>query len=247
MCHAKGGRLESMPLRLRQPGSVFSEMAIIGFHSARIINMRNLGLVGGLGPGATVHYYRELAKAQAGEMLIVHADMDRVLGDVQRGDRVGLASYFARLIERLANGGAELAAIPAITPHICIRELEKISALPLVNIIEEVAVEIRARGYARVALFGTKFVVQSCMFGMLEGVEVVVPDQVEAIHNAYMQTVEGGTEGRAILSKIAHELPVDAIVLAGTDLSLIFDETNTDFPHVDCAKTHIHAIIAKLN
>ena len=32
---------------------------------------------------------------------------------------------------------------------------------------------------------------------MLEGVEVVVPDQVEAIHNAYMQTVGGGTEGRA--------------------------------------------------
>jgi aspartate/glutamate racemase len=35
------------------------------------------------------------------------------------------------LIERLARGGAELAAITAVTPHICIRELEKISALPL--------------------------------------------------------------------------------------------------------------------
>ena len=33
-----------------------------------------------------------------------------------------------------ANGGADLAAISAITPHICIRELEKISILPLVNI-----------------------------------------------------------------------------------------------------------------
>jgi aspartate racemase len=208
--------------------------------------MRNLGLIGGLGPGATVHYYRELVKAQAGELLIVHADMDRVLGDVERGDRIGLAAYFARLIERLAHGGAEVAAISAITPHICIRELEKISALPLVNIIEEVGVEIRSRGYARVALFGTRFVVESRMFGMLEGVEVVVPDQVETIHEAYMQTVAGGTEGRAILSRIAQELPVDAIVLAGTDLSLIFDEANTDFTHVDCAKTHIHAIVRTL-
>jgi aspartate racemase len=84
------------------------------------------------------------------------------------------------------------------------------------------------------------------MFGMLEGVEVVVPDQVETIHQAYMQTVEGGTEGRAILSRIAKELPVDAIVLAGTDLSLIFDKTNTDFAHVDCAKTHIQAIMRSL-
>jgi aspartate racemase len=208
--------------------------------------MRKLGLVGGLGPGATVHYYRELVKAQAGEMLIVHADMDRVLGHVQRGDRLELAAYLADLIERLAHGGAELAVISAITPHICIRELERISALPLVNIIKEVAAEIHARGYRRVALFGTKFVVESRMFGMLDGVEVIVPDQVEAIHDAYMKTVDGGTEGRAILSKIAHELPVDAIVLAGTDLALIFDETNTDFPHVDCARTHIRAIIPDL-
>src|ERR1700722_15936937 len=109
--------------------------------------MRNLGLIGGLGPGATIHYYRELVKAQAGEMLIVHADMARVLGDVQRGDRAGLAEYFARLIDRLARGGAEFAAISAITPHFCIRELEKISPLPLVNIIQEIGTEIRARGF----------------------------------------------------------------------------------------------------
>ena len=157
--------------------------------------MRNLGLIGGLGPGATIHYYRELVKAQAGEMLIVHADMDRVLGDVQRGDRLGLAEYFARLIDRLARGGAEIAAISSITPHFCIRELEKIAAIPLVNIVEEVAKEIRSRRYRKVALFGTRFVVESRMYGMLDGVEVLVPDQVNAIHEAYMQTVEGGAGG----------------------------------------------------
>ncbi len=208
--------------------------------------MRNLGLIGGLGPGSTVHYYRELAKAQAGEMLIIHADMDRVLGDVARGDREGLAAYFARLIERLARGGADFAAISAITPHFCIRELQKISTLPLVNIIDEVRAEILLRGYKRVALFGTRFVVESRMFGMLEGIDVIVPDRVAAIHEAYMQTVNGGTEGREILSEIAHQLPVDAIVLAGTDLSLVFDETNTDFTHVDCAKVHIEAILRAL-
>jgi aspartate racemase len=215
---------------------------------ARIESMRKLGLIGGLGPGATVHYYQQLVKAKPGEMLIVHADMDHVLGCVQRGERLELAEYFARLIDRLAGGGADLAAISAITPHICIRELEKISALPLVNIIEVVGNEIRSRGYKRVALFGTRFVVESRMFGMLDGIDVLVPrpEQVDLIHNAYMQTVEGGTEGRDILTRIAKELPVDAIVLAGTDLSLIFDETNTDFPNVDGAKVHIQAILRTL-
>jgi aspartate racemase len=208
--------------------------------------MRKLGLIGGLGPGATVHYYKELVQSKAGEMLMVHADMDHVLGCVQRGERLELAEYFARLIDRLAGGGAEVAAISAITPHFCIRELEKISALPLVNIIEVVGSEIRSRGYKRVALFGTRFVVESRMFGMLEGIDVLVPDQVDAIHNAYMQTVEGGTAGRDVLTRIARELPVDAIVLAGTDLAMIFDETNTDFPHVDAAKVHIQAIVRSL-
>jgi aspartate racemase len=209
--------------------------------------MRNLGLIGGLGPGATIHYYKKLTDAQAGEMLIVQADMNRVVGHVQSGDRAGLAAYFAKLIERLARGGAEVAVIPAITPHICIRELEPISPLPLVNIIEAVAAEIRARGYRRVALFGTRYVVASRMFGMLDGVEVIVPEQVEAIHEAYMQTVDGKTEPRDTLTRIAHELPVDAVVLAGTDLAMIFDETNTPFPHLDCAQVHIDAILGALN
>lgn len=210
--------------------------------------MRNLGLIGGLGPGATIHYYRELTRAQAGESLIVHADMDRVLAAVALGDRDSLAAYFAGLIDRLARGGAEVAAISAITPHICIRELEKISSLPLVNIVEETGREIRARGYRKVALFGTRFVVETRMFGMLEGVEVLVPapDVIAEIHQAYMWTVEGGTEGHAALTRIAKQLPVDAIVLAGTDLSPIFDDTNTEFPCVDGAKVHLQAILREL-
>jgi aspartate racemase len=205
--------------------------------------MRSFGLIGGLGPGATIHYYRELVKAQSGEFLIVHADMERVRGYVEHGDRAGLAGYFAPMIERLARGGAEVAAISAVTPHICIRELEKISALPLVNIIETTAAEIRSRGYKRVALFGTRFVVESRMFGMLEGVEVVVPEQVETIYSAYMNIVNGGTEDR---TRIAQELPVDAVLLAGTDLAQVFDETNTEFSHIDCAKVHIQAILREL-
>src|SRR5436305_889507 len=117
--------------------------------------MRNLGLIGGLGPIATIDYYRAPVKAGAGEMLIVHAHMQFALEHVQRGDLAGLARYFARLIERLAAGGAEVAAISAVTPHICIRELQPLSVLPLVSIVEETNRAIRERGYRRVALFGT--------------------------------------------------------------------------------------------
>lgn len=39
---------------------------------------------------------------------------------------------------------------------------------------------------------------------------------------------------------------VDTILLAGTDLTLLFDESNTDFPHVDCAALHIETILKAL-
>lgn len=209
--------------------------------------MRKLGLIGGLGAGATIEYYRELSGRGCGEMLMIHADMQYALKFVQRGDRLGLAEYFAGLIDRLRAGGADIAAISAVTPHICIRELEAISSLPLVSIVNVIRGEILRRGYTRVALFGTRFVVESKMFGMLDGVDVLVPDQTDAIHTAYMRTVEGGTEGRAVLTQIAKELPVDAVVLAGTDLALIFNETNTEFPHIDALKVHVDAILTALH
>ena len=45
--------------------------------------MRKLGWVGGLGPGATVHYYKELVKRKAGEAVMIHADMAHGLRLVQ--------------------------------------------------------------------------------------------------------------------------------------------------------------------
>ena len=73
------------------------------------------------------------------------------------------------------------------------------------------------------------------------------PEQIAQIHLAYMHTVEGGTEGRPILSRIARELPVDAILLAGTDLALIYNSATTDFPCIDGAQVHIQAILRELN
>lgn len=73
---------------------------------------RCLGLVGGLGPGATVHYYQELVAAHERQgrslrILIAHADIERVYAAVNAKDFDGLARYFAGMIADMAAGGAE--------------------------------------------------------------------------------------------------------------------------------------------
>jgi aspartate racemase len=221
---------------------------------------RCLGLIGGLGVGATVHYYQELAKAheaqgRALELLIAHVQMSRVFEHVQAGTPARLAHYLAEFIGRMKAGGAQVAAIPAVTPHYCIEELSEISPLPLISILDPVAEEIAARGFRRVAIFGTRFTIQSGLFGRLGDVELVTPKagEVDYIHTAYLQIAQqgrGSAQQHKKLATLAHTIcqrdRADAIILAGTDLSLLFNDANTDFPHIDCSRLHIEAIMRSL-
>jgi aspartate racemase len=214
-------------------------------------------LIGGLGVGAAVHYYRSLAKAHEQRrlplhLLMVQADVRRVVSCVQSNRLNDLAEYFAALIAQLKGGGATFAAIPAVTPHICIQQLRPISPLPLIDILE---VMREAKISKRIALFGTRFTVETDLFGVLRGENTIRPhpSEVKQIHEVYMRTAlrnEGAEEDRRALTSLAHELierdGVEAIVFAGTDLALLFNESNTTFPFIDCAQLHMDAITKKL-
>ena len=219
-----------------------------------------LGLIGGLGVGATVYYYRELVKAHAARgcvpnLLIVHADVNRVLQYAATGDVAQMAEYFLVLIRRLEAAGAKVAAIPAITPHICEPELSPRSPIPLVSLVDEIVGEVRRRELRRVALFGTRFTIETGLFGRLKAADVVSPttSEIEFIHQAYLQIVNSGSgteEQYQGLRQVAHTLlereNVEAIILAGTELSLIFNEANLDFPHIDGSRLHLDAIMRQL-
>jgi aspartate racemase len=219
---------------------------------------RCLGLIGGLGPAATVYYYRGLiaAHAKAGftpRMLIAQADVDAARPMAEANDLDGLARYLNGFVDQLAAGGAEMTAIVAITPHICAAQLVKISKLPLIDMVSEVDTVVRAKGWKRIALFGTKSTVGSKMFGRL-GVEVVMPkpDEIERIHNAYLDVVYDRHTSQTLddLRELAHTLMkrdgAEAVLLAGTDLSTVMNEDNAGFPTLDCAGIHIAAITKKL-
>ena len=220
---------------------------------------RCIGLLGGLGVGAAMHYYRKLAEAHDREhrtldLVMVHAEASRIFEYAAADDREGMARYLAAFIDRLNAAGAEFAVIPAVTPHFCIRELLAISPLPVLNLFDPLTRELAARSLKRVSLFGTRFVIESALFGMADGVEVIQPrqDEVEYIHRTYVEIVQKGAgteEQYKSLTDLALTLckrdGAEAIVLAGTDLALLFNEKNIEFPYVDCAALHIAAILQR--
>jgi len=220
---------------------------------------RCLGLIGGLGPGATVHYYRELVaahekRARVPRLLIAHADIHRVYAAVTAKDFDGLARYLAGVIANLAAGGAEVSAIVAATPHICADQLVALSSLPLINMLTEVADAVRARGLKRVALLGTRFTIETRMFGCLDEIEVTTPhsDEIDRIHHIYSDFVAGlGSDAqteelRRLAQTFVTRDGAQAVLIAGTDLSMVFTQSNAGFPMIDCAGIHIDAIVQRL-
>jgi aspartate racemase len=219
---------------------------------------RVLGLIGGLGPGATVHYYRGLlaahaAQARVARMLIAHADVDHGRPLAEAGKLDELARYLNGFIDATATGGAEMAAIVAVTPHICMAQLLPLLKIPLIDMVAVVADEIRTRGLKRVALFGTRSTVASRMFGRL-GADVVMPkpDEIDFINSAYLDVVYDRSTPAGIdrLRELARTLiardGAEAVLLAGTDLSMVMNEDNAGFPALDCAGAHIAAITKRL-
>ena len=218
---------------------------------------RCLGLIGGIGVGATVFYDRALATAfeEEGEplrLLLAHADMQRVLGHVRAGEIAELAGYLGDLMASLRAGGAEIGAISAATPHICVDEVTARSRLQLVSLVDALDAEIGRQGVRRVALFGTRFVVESDMFGRITNAQVVrpKPDEIEMIHTVYSSVAAEGRispDGFKELMAIARTLherdDVEKIVIAGTDLSTIFGEEDSPFPSIDCSSVHVRAIV----
>ncbi len=222
--------------------------------------MACIGIVGGLGVGATIHYYEKITAACAArgivpDLVFNHADANTGQGFVREGRLDRLGDYLARYIDRLAAGGAEAVAIPAVTPHIAIAEIKQRTPVPLIDIVETIGRELRARRLKRVALFGTIFTMQGSLWGQMTDAGIVKPqpDEMTFVGEAYQRLLDTRTPAagdverlRAIAAALQKRDGVEAILLAGTDLAVIFDEANAGFPCIDVARLHIDAIVARL-
>jgi aspartate racemase len=221
--------------------------------------MSSVGIVGGLGVGATVDYYEKItaackARGVVPDLAIIHADVDYGQGLIRADKLDELARYLAGFVERLARAGAGTAVLPAVTPHICIKELTPLLAIPLINIVEVLAAELRRHRTRRIALMGSVFTVQGSLWGQLAGVEIVKPqpDEVAFIGQAYQRILDGKSEAtdadelRRIASTLQRRDAVETILLAGTDLTAMFDEASAGFPCLDVARLHIDAIVERL-
>ena len=229
--------------------------------------MKTLGMIGGVGPESTIDYYGSIiaryrkAKADASypQFVINSIDLNKGRSLIEVGNLTGLIEYLVHELEKLARAGAQFGLIAANTPHLVFDELQQVSPIPLISIVEATAKVAQRLGLKRLGLFATTFTIKAGFFSKTfsrYGIDVVNPEpnDQEFIHDKYMNELVEGVfldETRdgllAIVDKMARDQQVDGIVLGGTELPLILrDETHNGVPLLNTTKIHVEAAVAEM-
>jgi aspartate racemase len=218
----------------------------------------HIGLIVGIGPAATDYYYRQLiaAAASAGkdlELTMAHADTPTLLRHQAQGNARAQVDIYRRLTERMQRAGIARVAVTSIAGHFCIDAFNAVSPVPVIDLLDAVQHEVKRRCLKRVGLLGTRVVMESRFYGVLEGIEVVAPaDELMEVHEAYVAMATAGVASpahREVFMRagqsLVREYGCESILLAGTDLALVFSkDVEPGFDVLDCAEAHAKAIAA---
>jgi aspartate racemase len=218
--------------------------------------MKTIGIIGGIGPETTIIYYRLLIEAGHTRIVIDSVDPEALVPLVLGRRFDAVADYLSTEMARLSAAGADIGLIAANTPHISFQEIRRRSSIPLVSIVEATADHVAARGLRRVALFGTRITMEERFFPEVfsrRGIEIVLPDDSERsyIHDRYMGELFKGIvlpETRsgllAIVDSMAARDAIEAVILGGTELSLILTgPAHGKIPLIDTTRVHVEAAL----
>jgi aspartate racemase len=225
---------------------------------------KRIGLVGGLGPEATLEYYRgiiDLFKStdtslNYPEIIIYSVNLSELIGMMKQKEYEQVVGYLLRVIESLKKAGAGFAAMSANTPHLVFDDLVKKSPLPLVSIVEATCDETQRLGLKRPGLVGTGFTMSGTfyqdVFGR-RGIPVAIPDERDRkiINEKLFSEIELGIfkdETRdlliQIIKKMVQNQHIDCLILGCTEFPLILTEPwYAGIPMLDTTKIHVDAIV----
>lgn len=222
--------------------------------------MRRIGLLGGIGWGATADYYRRINLGvkrrldghHSAEMLIRSFDLHPLL---ERADDVaGIEGIFERAARDLCAAGAEVLAIASLTGHRYARPIAQLPA-QFIDIIETAGSTIRSTGYRRVAVWATSFALgdaallrrlsAACDVQLLPPPPHTRPGLDEIVFTELAdQTVSPPSLDilRALLRRQIQE-GAEALLLATTDFSFVGPLLDSQLPVLDITEMHCAALV----
>ena len=217
----------------------------------------HIGLIGGIGPAATVFYYQRIVQAFAAaaeplHLTIAHTSALNLSRNVAAGRADLQAAEFNRVTSQLAAAGAEVVVITSMGGHFCAKEFAALSPLPMINGPDSVADYLKQEGIQRVGVLGTRVVMQTYLYGALSELDQVAPigNELAQVNDDYVAMAIAGAatpdQRERLLTageRLVRVQGAEVVLLGGTDLNLVYDGVALDFPVVDSAAVHVDAIV----
>jgi aspartate racemase len=228
-----------------------------------IVVSQHIGIIGCSAEG-TALCYRTVC-AEGARFLGPHAhpevsmhtlSLDLYVENLDRGDWPGVGELMLCSARKLASIGAGFLICPDNTIHQALPLIESRSPLPWLHIAEVVTAEAARRGFHRLGLLGTRWLVDSEVYPdklTAHGLEYVRPDIKERaeINRIIMdELVYGVFRPEAVASHQQvigrmRDAGCDAVVLGCTEIPLIMNDANSPLPVLDSTRLLAQAAVQR--
>jgi len=159
---------------------------------------------------------------------------------LDRADWAGVAELMLDSAQKLAAIGSDILICPDNTIHEAMPQVLPRSPRPWLHIAEVVAAEAVARGYQRLGLTGTRWLVDSTVYPAA----YARPSAAERdeVHRIIMDELVNGVfkpESVAVLQRVIEcfrDDGCDAVVLGCTEIPLVVGDANASLPTLDSTR-----------
>jgi aspartate racemase len=182
--------------------------------------------------------------------------LGRYMQCIYRGDWPGVGELMLSSADKLARSGADFLICPDNTIHQALPFIAARLPLPWLHIAEVVAEQAVERGFRRLGLTGTRYLVDSEVYPeklMARGVEYVrpEPDQRAEMNRIILEELVYGVfkpEAVSYFQRVIERLQqegCDAVVLGCTEIPLIISDANSRLATLDSTRLLARAALRR--
>ena len=221
------------------------------------MNLKTIGLIGGMSWESTVTYYKiinEVIKEKLGGLhsakcVLYSLDFQEIEECQANGNWQKSGEILGEAANNLEKAGADFIVICTNTMHKVVNQIKEKISIPILHIAEMTAEKILEKGLKNIALLGTKYTMEQDFYKsklIEKGINVIIPDKndIEIINEVIydelcLGTINSNSKKKflEIVDKLRNK-GAEGIILGCTEIGLLIKNEDTDVPLFDTAIIH---------
>jgi len=221
--------------------------------------MKKIGLVGGISWTSTLDYYKylnqginsKLGGLNSAQCIIYSLNFS----DIQNKGWTNSFDLIFDACKNLVSSNVNAIVLCANTAHLFADEIQEKIDIPIIHIASATAKEINRKKLSKVGLLGTKFTMEMDFYrNKLKeySIETIIPTDKKDVEE--IQDIVKNELGKGIVTKESKEKFInyanklvergaEGIVLGCTEIPMLIEQKDFNFPVFDTTKIHVENII----